>query len=163
MKLKKQIPIFVVIAVIIALIVGTVIHMNLNSADNTGGIGYTQDQPHSWNEKIPDKSNAEGIKIPGFGRVYFPSNLCKVQMTLANPIENEYSFIYAINLNEPDGELLYTSCEIAPGMALSEITLSKPLDAGEYTLYIHIEPHDIQSGKSMNNALLKVPLTVTDK
>lgn len=156
--MKKRIPVIALAAAVIALIIGAVIYMNLNPDDS-----YTPDQPHQWSEKLPDRGNAGEIRIPGFGRVYFPSDSDKVQMTLANPVENQCTFIYTINLNEPDGEQLYTSCEIAPGTALSEITLSRPLDAGEYTIYIHIMPYDIQSGSAMNSALLKAPLTVTDE
>ena len=128
---------------------------------SVSGIRYNSDQPQPWSENLPDGSNAEGIKIPGFGRLYFPADSDRVQMTLANPSDNHCYFVYTINLNESDGELLYTSCNIEPGMALSEITLSRSLAAGEYVLYIHVTPYDSDSGKRLNNALLKAPLVVT--
>ena len=92
--MKKRIHVIALAAAVIALIIGAVIYMNLNSDDSSPGISYTPDQPHPWSEKLPDRGNAGEIRIPGFGRVYFPSDSDKVQMTLANPVENQCTFIY---------------------------------------------------------------------
>lgn len=159
--MKKQFPIFIAVFVTAVLILSVVIFQIGNADDGVSGIRYNPDQPQPWSENLPDGGNAEGIKIPGFGRLYFPADSDRVQMTLANPSDNHCYFVYTINLNESDGELLYISCNIEPGMALSEITLSRSLAAGEYVLYIHVTPYDSDSGKRLNNALLKAPLVVT--
>ena len=123
---------------------------------------YVPDRPEAWNENLSGDNASGGIKIPGFGRLYFPSDTDKVQMTLANPSDNECYFIYSIHLDEPDGELLYTSDKVYPGMAIYELTLFRALAVGEYELYIHIAPYDAKSDKQLNAALIKAPLTVTN-
>ena len=104
--MKKQFPIFIAVFVTAVLILSVVIFQNGNADDGVSGIRYNSDQPQPWSENLPDGSNAEGIKIPGFGRLYFPADSDRVQMTLANPSDNHCYFVYTINLNESDGELL---------------------------------------------------------
>lgn len=159
--MKKRIPLLTAIAVVAVLIIGAIVYINIRFDNNTVGIQYTPDQPEAWYESLEGDSS-DGIKIPGFGRLYFPSDIHKVQMTLANPRDNECYFIYTIHLNEPDGELIYTSDKVYPGMAIYDLTLSRTLDAGEYVLYIHVAPYAVSDGKQLNTALLKAPLTVTD-
>lgn len=160
--MKKIIPAFIVITAIV-LIFCTATYKNRSLEDKMSGIQYNSDRPEPWDNNLPDSDHAKGIKIPGFGRLYFPEGTDKVNVTLANPSDNHCYFVYTLCLNEPEGELLYMSSAVNPGMALSEITLSKPLMAGEYELYIHVNPYDMNSGELLNAALLKVPLTVTSE
>lgn len=160
--MKKRIPLLSTISVVAVLIIGAIVYINMNSNNNTVGIQYVPDRPEAWNENLSGDNASGGIKIPGFGRLYFPSDTDKVQMTLANPNDNECYFIYSIHLDEPDGELLYTSDKVYPGMAIYELTLYRALAVGEYELYIHIAPYNAKSDKQLNAALLKAPLTVTN-
>lgn len=160
--MKKRIPLLITVAVAAVLIIGAIVYINMRSDNNTVGIQYVPDQPDAWNDNLAGNDNSGGIKIPGFGKLYFPSDTDKVQMTLANPSDNECYFIYTIHLDKPNGELLYTSDKIYPGMAIYELTLFRALKVGEYELYIHIAPYDTKSEKQLNAALLKAPLTVTD-
>lgn len=70
--MKKQFPIFIAVFVTAVLILSVVIFQIGNADDGVSGIRYNPDQPQPWSENLPDGSNAEGIKIPGFGRLYFP-------------------------------------------------------------------------------------------
>ncbi len=160
--MKKRVPLLITAAVAAVLIIGAIVYINIRFDNNTIGIQYTPDLPEAWNENSADDNASGGIKIPGFGRLYFPSDTDKVQMTLANPNDNECYFIYSIHLNEPDGELLYTSDKVYPGMAIYDLTLYRTLEAGEYVLYIHVAPYAVSDGKQLNTALLKMPLTVTE-
>lgn len=128
-------------------------------ANGGKGLRFNPDVPEEWSESIDDQSSG-GIKIPGFSKIYFEAGTKEVQLTLANPAANACYFTYEIYLDDPEGELLYSSCRIDPGMALTDITLARPLEAGEYTLYIKTNPCEIDSGAPLNSALLKAPLVV---
>lgn len=125
------------------------------------GMQFNPDVPAAWSESLED-SGADGIKIPGFSKIYFEAGTKDVQLTLGNPAANTCYFTYEIYLDDPEGELLYTSCRIDPGMALTDITLARPLEAGEYTLYIKANPCELDSGAPLNSALLKAPLVVVN-
>lgn len=160
--MKKFIYACIAFVVIAAVSICLIMYVHKKSDGGASGIKYTPDQPKQWSEEISQANQSDGIKIPGFGRVYFPSGTTKVQMTLANPSDNDCYFIYNIHLDNPDGELLYTSAEVYPGMALYDLTLSRPLNVGEHMLYINIVPYDTTSKKQLNSALLKAPLTVSE-
>lgn len=157
--MKKKSLLFISIIIVALAIIGAMVYINMNSGDNMGGIRYTPDSQEPWNESLEGDNNSDGIKIPGFGKLYFPSGTKKVQMTLANPSDNDCYFIYTLHLNDPDGEIIYTSDKVAPGMALYDLTIIRPLDVGEYTLYVHVATYS-SDDKQLNGALLKAPLTV---
>lgn len=162
--MKKIISVCITLVLAAALSVCLALYLYKRSDDDSisSGIKYNYDHIEQWNDGETGKSGFDGIRIPGFGRLYFQSGTENVQMTLANPYNNECYFIYTINLDAPDGELLYTSSEVYPGTALRSITLSHPLQSGEYILYIYITSYDTVSGDQLNTALMKAPLTVSD-
>lgn len=83
--MKKQFPIFIAVFVTAVLILSVVIFQIGNADDGVSGIRYNPDQPQPWSENLPDGSNAEGIKIPGFGRLYFPADSDRVTDDFGKP------------------------------------------------------------------------------
>lgn len=160
--MRKRILFLLAAAIAAILILGVVIHTNTRSANNPVGIQYLPDQQKPWSESLADDTGADGIKIPGFGSLYFPADTKQIQMTLANPGDNTCYFIYTLHLDAPEGEVLYTSDAVYPGMAIYNLTLLRSLPAGAYELYIHIAPYDVETNRQLNAALLKTPLTVTN-
>ncbi len=160
--MKKKLPFIlsgIVALLLLLLLLG--LRGGWGVASEGRGLQFNPDVPEAWSESLEDPGT-EGIKIPGFSRIYFEAGTKEVHLTLGNPAANTCYFTYEIYLDDPEGELLYSSCRIDPGMALTDITLSRPLEAGEYTLYIKANPCELDSGAPLNSALLKAPLVVVN-
>lgn len=94
---------------------------------------------HSYDNVHALPSGSEnGISIPMFDKVIFPAEEREVQIVLLNPQGNACYFRYTLQLRE-SGEVLYQSGLIRPGMAVTDITLSRALPLGEYALQIVVE------------------------
>ena len=115
-------------------------------------------EPYSSGSSSATLGEAE-IAIPGYKTVYLPANSKKVGIILPNPEGNPCYFRFCLILSET-GEVLYESKLIPPGMALKEITLSRPLSVGEYALDILIETESLSDRTPMNGANLQVTLVV---
>ena len=111
----------------------------------------------------PENSGAsegqQGIKIPGYESIVFPAGETDVQLTLMNPAGNNCNFVYELYIGEDDTPV-YTSGLIEPGKEISEITLAKGLESGEYTLYMRVKAFSREEELPLNGALVTVPLTV---
>ncbi len=112
-----------------------------------------------WDDSAVRISAGEGIRIPGYGVIYFPQNSTEVQLTLYNPKENDCYFIFELNL-EGEEEPIYASGYVEPGKAITQLSLSRVLSAGTYTLYIKVKPYDMQTQTLLNNAVVKTKLIV---
>ena len=112
-------------------------------------------------EKIPDKSEEEavGIKIPGYPSITIPADQQEVAVSLLNPEGNPCYFTFELVLKDTD-ETLYTSKLVAPGQAISNITLSKSLPAGEYPATLRITTASLEDGSAMNGANVETVLMV---
>ena len=104
--------------------------------------------------------DANSITVPGYADVFFPAGKKQVQIVLLNPDQNPCYFRFSLLLGE-DGEELYRSGLIPPGMAVTEIELSRALDAGEYALCIRIEAFSLADRSEMNGADIETKLIVS--
>ena len=163
---------YVVIAAVIALLLiacGIVIGLNWQS-----WFGAQDDPPTSqtatpdidpdaqdWTGQQPENAGGEssGIKIPGYPSITLPADTETVSVALLNPEGNPCYFTFEIALNDT-GEVLYTSKLVPPGQAIYEITLSRPLTAGEYNAVIRISTTSLADGSAMNRANVETVLVV---
>ena len=163
---------YVVIAAVIALLLiacGIVIGLNWQS-----WFGAQDDPPTSqtvtpdidpdardWTGQQPENAGGEssGIKIPGYPSITLPADTETVSVALLNPEGNPCYFTFEIALNDT-GEVLYTSKLVPPGQAIYEITLSRPLTAGEYNAVIRISTTSLADGSAMNGANVETVLVV---
>lgn len=123
----------------------------------SGGLSYLPDADAAdWSSGV---SQTSGIKIPGYGEIYFPSQTQDVSMTLYNPKENSCNFVFSLYINDAESPI-YTSGAVAPGKAVTDFTLNQPLEEGSYALHIRIDTYDQTSGLPLNNAVLTTKLTV---
>ncbi len=99
------------------------------------------------------------ISAPGYSIIHFPKNKTNVQMILPNPKGNPCYFRFVLVLAET-GEELYRSGLIPPGMAVTDLTLSRPLDAGFYTMKILIETESLTDRTAMNGVQMEAELIV---
>ena len=118
----------------------------------------------AWSgDQLPDKSadsgEAVGIKIPGYPSISLPANQQTVQVALLNPEGNPCYFTFELVLSDTD-EVLYTSKQVPPGQMIEEITLTRPLEAGQYNATLRITTASLQDGSAMNGANVETILDV---
>lgn len=116
-----------------------------------------------WNgAQLPDKTEdkpAVGIKIPGYPSITLPADQQTVNVALLNPDGNPCYFTFELVLKD-SGETLYTSKLVPPGKAITEITMSRALSAGEYNATIKITTTSLEDGSAMNGANVETVLIV---
>lgn len=116
-----------------------------------------------WNgQTLPDKTDdapAVGIKIPGYPSISLPKDQTTVNVALVNPEGNPCYFTFELVLKDT-GESLYKSKLVPPGKAITEITMSKALSAGEYDATIKITTTSLEDGSAMNGANVETVLIV---
>ncbi len=134
----------------------------LPSAEGKEGIkaaGLSIDpNAQNWNASIPSDGKS-GIKIPGYGDIYFPADQQTVPITLYNPGENDCLFAFSLYINGQTSPCAKTEL-IAPGTAVTQILLDDPLGAGEYDLEIKVDTFEKESCAPMNNAVVETKLIV---
>ena len=116
-----------------------------------------------WNgQALPDKTEdapAVGIKIPGYPSITLPKDQKTVNVAFLNPEGNPCYFTFELVLKDT-GETLYTSKLVPPGKAITEITMSRALSAGEYDATIKITTTSLEDGSAMNGANVETVLIV---
>ena len=105
------------------------------------------------------KEKPEGIRIPGYPRITISADTKDVTMNLQNPEGNPCYFTFEIILTEGE-ETIYTSKLVEPGKAITQITLSKELSAGEYPAILKISTAAMDDGRAMNGANVETVLKV---
>ena len=113
-------------------------------------------------QTLPDKTDnapSAGIKIPGYPSITLPKDQKTVNVALVNPAGNPCYFTFELVLKDT-GETLYTSKLVPPGKAITEITMSKALPAGEYNATIKITTSSLEDGSAMNGANVETVLIV---
>ena len=88
---------------------------------------------------LSESVTAEGVKIPGYTGITIPAETTDVQLLLFNPADNECDLMFEIVL---DGETLYKSGLVAPGMCVEDITLTRGLAQGEYQAVLTIRSYE---------------------
>ena len=114
-----------------------------------------------------EESKPSGIAIPACGPITIPAGQTSVPMNLDNPIANEgnYYLQFELSLDNEDGskgEVLFTSDLIAPGDSVRTVTLSRALEAGQYTGNLFVQPYKMSDNSTVNNMTTKVTITVVD-
>ena len=116
-----------------------------------------------WNGQTPpdktDNPPAVGIKIPGYPSITLPKNQQTVNVAFLNPEGNPCYFTFELVLKDT-GESLYKSKLVPPGKAITEITMSRALAAGEYNATIKITTTSLEDGSAMNGANVETVLIV---
>lgn len=127
----------------------------------SGGLILDEDaQPYDPSADLV-ADNVNGIAIPGYGDIYFPADETTVQLTLYNPEKNNCLFRFELYIDDNTEPIASTDL-IEAGKAVESITLSHPLQAGEYTLGIKVLPYTVENYTALNNALVRAKLYVID-
>jgi len=134
-----------------------------NPSSSQSGTLDIDSNASEWNgEKLQDKTEdkpAAGIKIPGYPSITLPANQKNVSVALLNPEGNPCYFVFELLLKDT-GESLYTSKLVPPGQAITQISLSRALGAGEYNATIKITTYSTADQSPMNGANVETVLIV---
>ena len=109
---------------------------------------------------LENLNSQQGIKIPGYGTIYFPADETDVSITLYNPEDNECYFQFELYI-DGESEPVASTGAVEPGSAVTEVTLSRPLEAGTYQLDIKINTYTLDGLTPLNDAVVSTDLTVT--
>ena len=167
--ISKKMLVIVLVIVLLLLMTAVTVGVNWNTwfgggptSSETGGPDIDENAG-DWNGgDLQDKTEnkpAEGIKIPGYPSITLPKDQQTVNVALLNPEGNPCYFTFELVLKDT-GETLYTSKLVPPGKAITEITMSKPLSAGEYNATIKITTTSLDDGSAMNGANVETVLIV---
>ena len=107
----------------------------------------------------PDEVEPGNLSAPGYDKVTFPAGERHVQNVLPNPEVNPCYFRFSLILPDTN-ETLYRSGLVPPGTAITDVTLSRPLEKGTYRLEIVIEAVSLEDRSAMNGITMEVVLTV---
>ena len=161
----KNKAVYIALAVVTVLLIIACIFLLLpDKSDGSEGMGLTVD-PNSGIYVAPEKTETEdaasGIAIPGWGSITIPANTTAVDVNLKNPSENEgkYNMTFTLTLDGEEEPLAETGL-IRPGESALKLNLSRPLEAGEYKAYVHVQPYRISDNSATNNANIGVTLIV---
>ncbi len=151
---KKQMLSAVLAPVILAAGIGLGIWIGSDRGDiDRDAVNY------EWTPPEGSVGNADGIVLPGYGSILLPADEETVALILPNPKGNPCHFRFTLRLTEQN-EVLYRSGLIPPGMAVTEIALSRPLAAGDYPLEILIETYSLEGGEPLNGGSIRLVMEV---
>ena len=97
------------------------------------------------------------ISVPGYESISFKAGALSQSVDLKNPQTNNCYFVMSLII---DGETLWTSDYIEPGEAVTKLTLSRPLDKGEYEAVLHYDCFTLNDKTPLNGAEIKLLLKV---
>ena len=110
-----------------------------------------------------------GVAIPGWGSITLPAGVTEAATTLKNPDANAdwYYLTFEMRLptvdeetGEESYEVLFTTGLIPPGQYCNQVTLTRPLEAGEYNVILHVQPYRMSDKTPTNNADTETVLIV---
>lgn len=163
MKNKKRILILSGSILVIAMIaVG--LYFLLTKKDSDSDIKPDPDmvaesEPDTVVESDSVAEKPEGIRIPGYPRITIQADTKDVMMNLINPEGNPCYFTFEIVLTD-ENETIYVSEMVEPGKAVTNVTLSRALEKGEYPAVIKITTTSLEDGLAMNGANVETVLVV---
>lgn len=157
-----KLVIMLLLMVIIFILGGLAGHFLVSERETgfIGGVEFNVETEQSGGGQS-EKSH-QGVTIPGVAALVIPANETEVTVNFFNPEENDGLYYLTFELKvEIDGSYrsLYTSALVEAGKRIEKISLSTPLEKGEYNAVIHIQPYRTDGLTPTNNADIIAHLT----
>ena len=155
---KNKIFIVIIICLCAVIIAGLIYFMKLKGGSDSA---FKPDLDSNAKTQTADDTGEKptGIRIPGYPSITIEADKKDVQMNLMNPEGNPCYFTFTLVLKDTD-ETIYQSKMVEPGKAITQITLSKELSAGEYPAILKISTAAMDDGRAMNGANVETVLKV---
>ncbi len=156
----------IILLLLIFFLLGLAAGRWIGSGRNAGFKGGVELSARPLQSAVPQEDTPEqGVVIPGKGSLYIPAGETRVRADFYNPAENKglYYLTFELRLPGEEGyETLYSSGLVEPETGVEEITLSRPLDKGEYTAVIRVQPYHMDKERTpTNNADIVTKLVVS--
>ena len=168
-KNKKWLLPLLILLLLALLGVGIWIGVSLNNQHdnpnpNQGGVQLDPNQGGYVDPNQGNNTPAQGVAIPGWGKITVPVNETEVTVDFFNPEQNKDLYYLTFELRLPDGnggyEVLYKSGLIEAGNHIQKITLSRGLAEGTYDAIIFVQPYRMDGITPTNNAETRTQLIV---
>lgn len=164
-RIWKILVILLLILLLFVVIGGVVVFVPLihEGQGSSHGVGLEID-PFASEEVVP--APAPGVSVPVITSLTIPANTQVVTTAnLYNPEGNEglHYLTFKLSLLDENGEVsetLYESGLLPPGEHIQTITLARGLSPGTYDAVMHIQPYRIEDKTPVNNANVKLKITV---
>ncbi len=102
-------------------------------------------------------TESDSISVPGYDTFTFEAGKKTQKITLHNPEENTCYFRLSLILE--NGEAIWTSDLLEPGMAFTSIKLDKALDKGTYSdVTLKYDCYSLKDKSQLNGAAIKVTI-----
>ncbi|MBR1623534.1 MAG: hypothetical protein IJ675_06470 [Pseudobutyrivibrio sp.] len=136
------------------------VYRHLNYSDDVTSKEFQFEEGQEKNQAEAGASS--GIAIPGYSTIYLDAGTTDAEVNLTNPEGNDVYFEISFYLPKTD-ETIYTSKLLAPGQNLYDISLDKPLEAGEYDLTVIYTTYAMDENYTpMNGAEVNCKLVVSE-
>lgn len=162
MKKKSNKKIIILLGLCAVIVLGVLAFFIVKSNRDSDSAFSPNLDPNTVNigeEKENDFNEPEGIRIPGYPTITIPSGQTEVSMNLMNPEGNPCYFTFELVLTE-ENETIYLSQMVEPGKAITDVTLTRALDKGEYPAVLKITTASLSDGTAMNGANVETILVV---
>lgn len=160
---KKRKTVIMILLMILVFLLGGLAGHFLASGRETGFVGGVEFNVETDRSGGGESENThQGVTIPGVAALVIPANETEVTVNFFNPEENDGLYYLTFELKvEIDGsyQSLYTSSFVEAGKRIEKISLSTPLEKGEYNAVIHIQPYRTDGLTPTNNADIVARLT----
>jgi len=94
--------------------------------------------------------------LPVYSSITIEAGKAVVYLPLTNPEGNQYNLAFEIVLTST-GETIYASGMVGPSVCVGEVTLERPLQAGEYSAVLVVAAFD--AGTEVTGAVVGVTIT----
>lgn len=135
------------------LLIGAGLYLTRNNKQETqesSDSAFVPDlDPDASTQEAKESDPPEGIRIPGYPSITIPADTKDVTVNLMNPEGNPCYFTFTLVLKDTD-ETIYQSKMVEPGKAITQITLSKELSAGEYPAILKISTAAMDDGRAID-------------
>lgn len=132
----------------------------LSRASDETGLLAVDPSAQDWEKPLEDQSGGkEGMKIPGYQELIIAADSLNAQIPLINPEGNRCYFMYELVIDGQE-EPLYTSKLIEPGKAVTDLSLTRSLSAGEYSATLKVIPYAMDRKTKLNSANIYTTLLV---
>jgi len=132
---------------------------NKNKLDLDESAGEWDGQLAKDEEKKKQGKLTDSIEIPGYPTLNIEANKKNVSCILGNPAKNTCYFVFELVLKDTN-ETIFKSKMVAPGKAIKNMNLSKPMKKGEYNAVIKITTFHEDTLASLNGANVETKLVV---